>query len=120
MNKINLIVIMLLGLVSTAQAANFQVPKTQTIVQMQTYKTYAVIEYSPGETNALACGANASVSSKKAAIVFGDDANWKVQYAAALSAYLNGKTVGMGITNSPCFSGFGGGIPTIYRLDVTD
>jgi len=113
-----LIILVLLGCVSTAHAVNFQVPQQQTITQIRNYGTYAVLRYTPGITNTLDCGGASGTTSKHAAITFGSDANFKVMYAAALAAMVNGNVVGMGINNAPCNKLFGGGIPNIYRIDL--
>lgn len=103
-------------LVSNSHATNFQV-RDQTIVQLRTYATYAVVEYEPGVTNNLACAGKRATVRTHAAITFGDDANIKVIYAAALAAMVNGSTVSFGIQDTRC-ANFDGGIPNIYRLDV--
>ena len=118
MNRIGLIFVLLAGFVSTAQAVNFQVSPEQTITGLRSYGTYAVVTYTPGVENTLDCGGVARTTSTNAGINFGNDTNLKVMYAAVLAAFVNGQTVGLGITNAPCLTFFGGGIPSVYRVDI--
>lgn len=100
---------------ANAFAAAETIPERK-IIKMQVYAKGAAIQYSPVFANNQACAGGAANS-----IVFIDLAanpELKTAIGSALAAYMAGKQVGFGIDG--CYAGYGGGVPTVYRVDVTD
>ncbi len=92
--------------------ASSQVPKDRTIIWMSAYQDRVVIAYEPAFTNAEGCG-DASLRNYVATI----DMPLKAAiHSQALAAFVAGQQVGFGLTG--CDTGYGGGVPKIYRIDV--
>ena len=92
------------------------VPADRTILKIHTYPKFAVIKFSPAFANDLGCGSG-SVADTYAAIMWENDPDEKAKYASVLMAMAGNMKIGLGI--SGCFPNWGGGIPIIYRVDVT-
>jgi hypothetical protein len=101
-------------ILSPAFAATAQVPMQQTVTRIHVYQGFAVIRFSPGFANNLNCGG--SVQNQYAVLDWRENDFIKDMYPSVLAAYLLGKKIGFGL-NDNCF-GFGGGVPSIYRIDV--
>jgi hypothetical protein len=97
-----------------AVAAPESIPARK-ITSIQAYGKGAAIHF-PSYTNAQGCvGAQAT---NTVFIDFAASPDLKSPFAAVLAAYLSGKSVGFGIDG--CYAGYGGGVPTVYRVDVED
>ena len=107
-----LLTILFTGAPGAAWADN--VPADRTVIKIFTYTNYAVINFSPAFANNLGCGGG---NADTHAVIF-----WhivpdnKVKFASVLMATNADMRIGLGI--SGCFSGWGGGIPIVYRVDV--
>ncbi len=93
------------------------VPADRTILRIHTYANFAVIKFSPAFANNLGCGISSNADTH-AAIMWQNNPDEKVKYASVLMAMAGNMRIGLGI--SGCFSGWGGGIPIVYRVDVAE
>ncbi len=109
-----LLTILFTGVPGAAWAAD-SIPLNRTVVSIRTYDNYAVVRFSPEFTNNLACGGGGQ--NTHVAIFFDTNPDKKAQLATVMMAMSLKKKIGFGING--CF-GWGGGIPTVYRVDVVD
>jgi len=88
----------------------------KTIIELHTYTTGVSLKYSPVSSSAYGCsGASATYTVH---IDWTTDPDLKLLYSAALAAYAAGKKVGFGVDG--CVAGYGGDVPKVYRLDVSN
>lgn len=98
----------------TASADN--VPANRQITELRTFGAYAAIKISPVYANNLSC--TSTIANEWVVIDWSVDSNAKFMYAAALSAYIQGQSVGFGILGcNPKFGG-GTGVPQAYRVTL--
>jgi hypothetical protein len=103
------------ALTTTFAAYADNVPKDRTIVRVQTYSDWAAVQYDPPFANNVGCGGGA-FADRAAVVTWGSNPDNKAMYAALIAAHVAGKPVGFGISN--CYTGYGGGVPLIYRVDL--
>lgn len=102
---------------SAAWAQASQVPTSRTLVKVYTYSTYAVVKFSPSFSLTYSCGTDPS-KTQFAAIDWASDSGMKNLFATALVAKASGDTVGFGL--SGCYDQWSGGIPRVYRIEISD
>lgn len=115
MNKLTATIIAALlgqGIASQARAQNAQI-SDRAIVLIQSYVGGAAIRYSPAAT---ANGCAGSSADQNVFIDWSADPNKKAMLSLVMLAAAQGKTIGFGI--SGCYGGYGGGVPSVYRVDL--
>ena len=88
----------------------------RSITLVTLYRDHAVLKLSPSFDLGTNCGT--IWDNDYVAIDWSAEATNKNLLAAALMASTTGQAAAFA-TNGPCYVGFGGGIPSIYRIDLT-
>lgn len=101
-----------LGFAAGASAQSAQI-SNRAVVLVQSYSGGAAIRYSPAAT---ANGCAGTSADQHVWIDWSGDANRKAMLALVMLAAAQGKTVGFGVNG--CYGGYGGGVPSVYRVDL--
>jgi hypothetical protein len=114
---LQLVAVATLFAVSTlsVEAATAQVPLNRQIVRLQQFNSYVVVRISPAFANGLGCAGGAT-GDDRVVLNYGASAALRAQLALLLVAFTNNYNIGLGLQDV-CHP-FGGGVPTIYRVDI--
>ena len=108
--KLNLLcAYLLLFSAISVHAGSDQVPISRTVTSVQTYETFAFVNFTPAFATTQGC---AILDGNTRLVIDLADGKGKEMYSAALAAGMAGKIVGFGV------SGCAHSRPKIYRIDT--